>query len=95
MAFAVAPTAIQLAIHSVTTDIVPDDDKELYPWLKQSIQNAKAIPIRSARYLNKDRDLRLFKKKTSLVISVDSEHIEQLLPRLFLFSQRLKVEKIV
>ena len=89
------PTAIQLAVHSVPTDILPDDNNQLYLWLKQSIQNAKAIPIRSARYLNKDRNLRLSKEKTSLVISVDPEHVEHLLPSLFVFSERLKVEKIV
>ena len=59
------------------------------------MQNAKVIPIRSARYLNKDRDLRLSKEKTSLVVSVDPEHVEHLLTRLFLFSERLKVEKMV
>ena len=54
LAFTLAPTAIQLAVHSVPTDILPDDDDQLIPWVKQSIANAKAIKIKSARYLNKD-----------------------------------------
>ena len=95
LAFTLVPTAIQVALHSISTDLLPDDDNQLYPWLKQSIQNAKAIPIRSARYLNKDRDLGLSKEITSLVISVDPEHVEHLLPRLVLFSERLKVEQMV
>ena len=55
----------------------------------------KAISIKSARYLNTDRDLRLSKQKTSVVVSVDPDHVNKLLPYLFLFSERLKVEKIV
>ena len=54
LAFTLAPTAIQLAVHSVTTDILPDIDDQLIPWLRLSIKNAKAIEIKLARYLNKE-----------------------------------------
>ena len=34
LAFTLVPTDIQLAIHSVRTDILPDDNNHLYSWLK-------------------------------------------------------------
>ena len=95
LAFTLTPTAIQQAIHSVPTDILPDVDNQLYPWLNQSIQNAQAISIRLAMYPNKDSDLRPAKETTWLVVSVDLEHDEHLLPHLFHFSEPLKVEKMV
>ena len=71
LTFTLAPTAVLLAIHSIPCAVLPDDDDQLYSFLKQSIENAKETPIIPARYLNKDRDSRLSKKATSVVISVD------------------------
>jgi len=95
LAFTVAPTSVQLAIHSVPTSVLPDEDDQLYPFLKQSIYNAKEVPISAARYLNKNRDSRLSRNATSVVVSVDPKHVSTLQPALFLFSSRLKVEKTV
>jgi len=61
LTFTQAPTAIQLAIHSIPTDVLPDDNKQLFTFIKNSIHNAKAVTIGSARYLNKDRTARLSK----------------------------------
>ena len=51
--FSLAPTAVQLAIHSVPMDVLPDDDDQLFPFLKTSILNAKAVGISAARYLKR------------------------------------------
>ena len=93
--FSLAPTAVQLAIHSVPIDVLPDDDDQLFPFLKSSLLNAKAVKISAARYLNKDRAIRISKQATSVILSVDPDDVQKLLPSLFLFSERLKVEKTV
>ena len=95
LSFSLAPTAVQLAIHSVPIDVLPDDDDQLFPFLRSSILNAKAVEISAARYLNKDRAARISKQATSVVVSIDPDDIQKLLPSFFLFSDRLKVEKTV
>ena len=52
--FSLALTAIQLAIHSVPVDVLPDDHDQLFSFLTPSILNTKAVEISVARYLNKD-----------------------------------------
>jgi len=93
LTFTQAPTTIQLAVHSIPTDVLPEDDEQLFTFIKNSIHNAKAVTIGAARYLNKDRAARLSKQATSVVVSVNSDDVPILTPALFLFSRRLKVEK--
>jgi len=81
-----------VAIHSIPTDLLPEDDEQLLTFLKSSIDNGKPVTIGSARYLNKDRDARA-KQATSVVASVNADDLAALLPVLFLFSKWLKVEK--
>ena len=95
LTFTLAPTAVQLAIYSNPCAVLPDHDDELYPFLKQSIENAKETTIISARYLNKDKDSRLSKNATSVVVSVDPDDVGKLISGIFLFSERRKVEKVV
>ena len=95
LSFSLGPTAIQLAIHSVPIDLLPDDDDQLFPFLKSSILNAKAVKISAARYLNNDRASKISKQATSVVISVDHDDLQKLLPSFFLFCELLKVEKTV
>jgi len=94
LTFTQAPTTIQLAIHSIPTDVLPDDDKQLFTFITNSIHSAKAVTIGSARYLNKDSTARLCKQATSVVVSVNPDDVPILLPALFLFSKWLKVEKM-
>jgi len=82
-----------LAIHSIPTDVLPEDDEQLFTFIKNSIHNAKAVTIGSASYLNKDRATRLSKQATSVVVSVNPDDVPVLLPALVLFSKRLKVEE--
>jgi len=93
LTFTQAPTTIQLAIQSIPTDVLPEDDDQLFTFIKNSIHNAKGVTIGSARYLNKDRTSRLCKQATSVVVSVKPDDVRILLPTLFLHSKRLKVEK--
>jgi len=93
LTFTKAPTTVQLAIHSIPTHILPDDDEQLFDFIKKSIRNAKEVTISAARYLNQSRAARLTKHATSVVVSVNPDDVSVLLPALFLFSKRLKVEK--
>jgi len=47
-----APTAVRLAIHGLLQHFLPEDEEELFPYIRQAILNNKATPILSARYLN-------------------------------------------
>jgi len=47
--FTQAPTAIQLAIQSIPTHILPDDDEQLFTFIKNSIYNGKEAEIGMAR----------------------------------------------
>jgi len=67
-----APTAVQLAIHGLPLRFLPQDEEELFPYIRQAILNDKATPVPSARYLNPDRDSRSTKQATSVVVTVDS-----------------------
>ena len=51
LTFTLAPTAVQLAIHSVPCDVLPGDDDKQFPFLKCSIENAKEATILSAPVL--------------------------------------------
>jgi len=93
LTFTQAPTTVQLAIHSIPTHILPDDDEHLFTFIKNSILNAKAVEIGAARYLNQSRAARLTKQATSVVVSVNPDDVPTLIPAIFLFSKRLKVEK--
>jgi len=82
-----------LAVHSIPTHVLADDDEQLFTYIKNSIHKAKPVTIEAARYVNKDRAARLSKQATSVVVSINPDDVTILLPALFLFSKRLKVEK--
>jgi len=93
LTFTQALPTIQLAVHSIPTDILPEDDEQLFTFIKNSIHKTKAVTIAAARYLNQDRAARLSKQATSVVVSVNPDDVPILTPALFLFSKLLKVEK--
>jgi len=72
--FILAPTTVQLAIHALPLSFIPQDEEELFPYLRQAILNDKGTPILSARYLNASRDSRGTKQATSPVfVTVDPQ----------------------
>ena len=66
-----APTAVQLAIHRLPVQFLPQDQEDLFPYIRQGILSDKATPVLSARYRNPDRDSRDTKQATSVVVTVD------------------------
>jgi len=87
-----APTAVQLAVHGLPLRFLPQDEEELFPYLRQAILNHKATPILSARYLNPSRDSRETKRATSVVITVDPHNVQALTSGVVILSQKRKVE---
>ena len=90
--FILAPTAVQLAIHALPLRFLPKDAEELFPYLRQAILNHKATPILSARYLDPSRDSRGTKQATSVVVTVNPQHVAALIPGGVFLSQKRKVE---
>ena len=93
--FYLAPTAIYLAVDSVPTEILPDDNDELFPFLKESIRNAQAVAISAARDLNNDRPAQISKEAYSIIVSVDPQDVQKRFPPFFLYSAPFKVIKTV
>jgi len=87
-----APTAVQLAIHGLPLRFLPQNEEELFPYIRQAILNNKATPILSARYLNPDGDSRATKQATSVVITVDPHNVSALTSGVVILSQKRKVE---
>jgi len=87
-----APTAVQLAIHGLPLRFLPQDEEELFPYLRQAILKDKATSILSARYLNPSRDSREAKPATSVAITVDLHNVSALTSGVVILSQKRKVE---
>jgi len=87
-----APTALQLAIHGLPLRFLPQDEEELFPYIRQAILNDKATPVLSARYLNPGRDSRATKQATSVVITVDPQNVSALTSGVLILSQQRKVK---
>jgi len=86
------PTAVQLAIHGLPLRFLPQDEEELFPYIRQAILNDKATPVLSARYLNADRDSRSTKQATSVVVTIDAQPVSALTSGVLILSQKRKVE---
>jgi len=87
-----APTAVQLAIHSLPLHFLPQDEEELFPYIRQAILNDKATQVLSARYLNPCPDSWETKQATSVVVTVDSQNLSALTSGVVILSQKRKVE---
>jgi len=87
-----ALTAVELAIYGLPLCFLPQDEEELFPYIRQAILNDKATQILSARYLNPSRDSRATKQATSVVITVDHQNISALTSGVVILSQKHKVE---
>jgi len=87
-----APTAVQLAIHGLPQRFLPQDEEELFPYLRQAILNDKATQILSARYINPSGDSWATKQATSVVVTVDPQKVSALTLGVVILSQTRIVE---
>jgi len=87
-----APTAVHLAIHGLPLRFLPQEEEELFPYIRQAIPNDKATQVLSTRYLNPSRDSRETKQATSVVMTVDPQNVSALTSGVVILSQKCKVE---
>ena len=91
--FRLAPTSVQLAIHSLPVPFTPDNDEDLLPRLSESILNSKDVSILSTRLLNQDRAARLQKRAFSVVVNVEPDAVQTMLPAIHLYGSPRTVER--
>ena len=68
--FRLAPNEVELAIHSFPVTFLPEDSKELFPSLADSIYNSKNVRILAARFLNPNAESTVGKTATSVIVSI-------------------------
>jgi len=91
--FRLAPTSVQLAIHSLRVDYMPLQDEDLFSYLSDSILNSKDITISAARFLNLNRLSRMEKRAYSVVVNVEPDSVQAMLPSIYLFGNSRTVER--
>jgi len=91
--FRLAPTSVQLAIHSLPINYMPRQDEDLFNYLSDSILNSKDVTISAARFLNPNRQSRMEKGAYSVVVNVEPDSVQTMLPSIYLFGNTRTVEK--
>jgi len=91
--FRLAPTSVQLAIHSLPVDYMPLQDENLFSYLSDSILNSKNVTISAARFLNPNRQSCMEKRAYSVVVNVEPDSVQTILPSIYLFGNSRTVEK--
>ena len=93
LTFRLAPTSVQLAIHSLPVPFMPGNNEDLLPRLSESILNSKDVMILSARFLNPNRAARLLKKAFSVVVNVEPDSVQTMLPAIHFYGGSPRVER--
>jgi len=91
--FRLAPTSVQLAIHSLPVDYMPLQDEALFNYLSDLILNSKDVTISAARFLNLNRQSLMEKRAYSVVVNVKPDSVQTMLPSIYLFGNSRTVEK--
>jgi len=91
--FRLAPTSVQLAIHSLPVDYMPLQDEDLCNYLSDSIRNSKDVTISAARFLNPNRQSRVEKRAYSVIVNVEPDSVQTMLPSIYLFGNSRTVER--
>jgi len=80
MEFRRAPTDSQVVIHGLSLEATSNDEETLLSVMKESLFVGEQVHITSARFLQKDPEIRLPKKFTSLVVSVSTDEVDKITP---------------
>jgi len=91
--FRLVPTSVQLAIHSLPVDYMPLHDEDWFSYLSDSILNSKDVTISAAHFLNPNRLSRMAKRAYSVVVNVEPDSVQTMLPSIYLFGNSRTVEK--
>ena len=91
--FRLAPTSIQLAIHSLPVNYMPHQDEDLFSYLSEPILNSKDVTISAARFLNPNRQSCMEKRAYSVVVNGEPDSVQAMLPSIYLYGNTRTVEK--
>jgi len=91
--FRLAPTSVQPPIHSLPVDYMALQDADLFNYLSDSILNSKDVTISAARILNPSRQSRMEKRAYSVVVNVEPDSVQTMLPSIYLFGNSRTVER--
>jgi len=91
--FRLAPTPVQLAIDSLPVDYMPLQDEDLSSYLSDSILNSTGVTISAARFLNPNRQSHMEKYAYSVVVNVEPDSVQTMLPSIYLFGNSRTVER--
>ena len=91
--FRLAPTSVQLDIHSLPVDSMPLQDEDLFNYLSESILNSKDVTISAAHFLNPNGQSPMENRAYSVVVNVEPDSVQTMLPSIYLFGNCRTVEK--
>ena len=91
--FRLAPTSVQLAIHSLPINYMPYQDEGLFNYLSDCILTSKDITISAARFLNLNTQSCMVKHAYSVVVNVEPDAVQTMLSSIYLFGNTRTVER--
>jgi len=91
--FRLAPTSVQLAIHSLHVNYLPHRDEDLFCYLSDSILNAKGVTISAAHIHNPQHQKRMEKCGHSVVVNVEPDSVQTMLPSIYLYGNSRTIRK--
>jgi len=91
--FRLAPTSVQLAIHSLPVNYMPHQHEDLFNYISDSILNSKDIVISAASFLNPNRQSHMEKRAYSVAVNVEPDSVQTMLPSIYLYGNTRTVEK--
>ena len=80
MEFRRAPTDSQVVIHGLSLEATSNDAETMLSVMKESLFVGQQVNITTARFLQKDPEIRLPKKFTSVVVSVPTDEVDKITP---------------
>ena len=80
MEFRRAPTDSQVVIHGLSLEATSNEEETMLSFMKESLFVGQQVNITSAKFLQKDPEIRLPKKFTLVVVSVPTDEVHKITP---------------
>lgn len=75
-----APTDTQVVIHGISLEATSNEDDTLYTVMKESLLIGQQVNINTARFLQKDADIRRTKWYMSVVVLLSTKAVDKITP---------------
>jgi len=92
--FQLAPTSVQLAIHSLPVYDMPHQEEHLFSCLSNFILNSKDVAISAAHFLNPNSQSCIEKYAYSVGVNVQPDSVQTMLLSIYIYSNSRTVEKV-